>query len=64
MVKEKGKYHILKPQDESELVKICSGKMCPSCKSKDVFWLSCAPDGMNVNNSYKCRSCLNAWEGY
>jgi transposase-like protein len=41
-----------------------SGLLCPECKSPDVCCTGSIPDGINLNNGYRCNHCNTAWEGY
>jgi hypothetical protein len=48
---------------EEEGVKVNKGELCPECKSSEVQVTGGAPDGFEMNYSYKC-TCGCEWEGY
>jgi len=51
---------------EAEWIEINHGRMCPNsdCKSNDIKYMGCTPDGMSANCAYDCNTCKTTWEGY
>ena len=49
---------------EDQRDSVCKGEVCPKCLSNGITYTGCSPDGVNVNNAYKCGSCGTEWEGY
>jgi len=50
---------------ESDRDAVCRGEMCPACLTEDaVVSIGAVPDGINVNEQFRCTTCNEEWEGY
>ena len=49
---------------ESQRDAVCKGELCPQCLGKNVKYVGCVPDGLNMNAAYDCLDCGSKWEGY
>jgi transposase-like protein len=49
---------------EAQRDAVCKGDICPRCLHDNVESTGSVPDGMSLNQGFRCSDCGEEWEGY